>query len=479
MSDFTYESPSEDYKRLFAIGTDNLGLTSVLRQVYDGKGAPFPFKASSTQVDFDASALTVAGQQVLTGKNNFAATSDPTTANDSTQGYSVGSRWINLTTQKHFICFSASTGAAVWIAGVKNNYVATSGPTSSNDSSQGYSVGSHWINTTPNPKRAYVCVNASTGAAVWRQVAFDLTNVLNTLHNFAAISDPATSNDSSQGYSVGSVWVNTSTNKIFACFSASTGAAVWLQLQTGSTVAALPALYHDVRIAWINANTIRILAGSRCRSLDDTKDIVFASDYDVSMSNATPTYSSGGRTVAESANAWYYLYLGLDGSNRPIAWFDTANLAGGGSVANPAAYSTGRRQAIFFGYNNSSSDIESFDYTNNRLITWRNFDVTVAKFVAFSGGTATTFTTIGSFPVPPVARKIRCYARSISGVGSLYLREVGSSVTNGKVVAVSASAVYHFGFAPLLDASGNLQYKVDGTLSAALAIDAIEITEIP
>lgn len=47
------------------------------------------------------------------------------------------------------------------------NYAATTNPTVNNDNTQGYSIGSTWINTTAHT--VYVCTNATTGAAVWTQ----------------------------------------------------------------------------------------------------------------------------------------------------------------------------------------------------------------------------------------------------------------------------------------------------------------------
>lgn len=46
--------------------------------------------------------------------NNYVATVDPAAANDSTQGYIIGSKWLNTTTNVMFICCDASAGAAVW-----------------------------------------------------------------------------------------------------------------------------------------------------------------------------------------------------------------------------------------------------------------------------------------------------------------------------------------------------------------------------
>jgi len=48
---------------------------------------------------------------------------------------------------------------------IKNNYNATSLPTTTDDSSAGYGVGSQWIDTTSDT--AYICVDATAGAALW------------------------------------------------------------------------------------------------------------------------------------------------------------------------------------------------------------------------------------------------------------------------------------------------------------------------
>jgi hypothetical protein len=47
-------------------------------------------------------------------KNNITATTDPTVSNDSSEGYSQGSLWINHTGETIWLCSDASVGAAVW-----------------------------------------------------------------------------------------------------------------------------------------------------------------------------------------------------------------------------------------------------------------------------------------------------------------------------------------------------------------------------
>jgi hypothetical protein len=60
------------------------------------------------------------------------------------------------------------TGAGTFEA-VKNNLAATAAPAVTDDDGDGYSVGSRWIDTTND--RSYECVDASTGAAVWKQTS--------------------------------------------------------------------------------------------------------------------------------------------------------------------------------------------------------------------------------------------------------------------------------------------------------------------
>lgn len=47
-------------------------------------------------------------------KNNFAATADPTANDDVSEGYEVGSTWVNISTKSILQCLDATAGAAVW-----------------------------------------------------------------------------------------------------------------------------------------------------------------------------------------------------------------------------------------------------------------------------------------------------------------------------------------------------------------------------
>ncbi|MGV8130683.1 MAG: hypothetical protein ACP5N7_01110 [Candidatus Pacearchaeota archaeon] len=60
----------------------------------------------------------------------------------------------------------------------------------------------------------------------------DLNNALN---NFTAVAAPTINDDSGDGYSVGSIWLNTSTNEFYIAASVSVGAAVWISFLDKAT----------------------------------------------------------------------------------------------------------------------------------------------------------------------------------------------------------------------------------------------------
>jgi YVTN family beta-propeller protein len=47
-------------------------------------------------------------------KSNMVAVSDPTNVNDTDNGYSIGSRWMNTAYGREFVCTDATSAAAVW-----------------------------------------------------------------------------------------------------------------------------------------------------------------------------------------------------------------------------------------------------------------------------------------------------------------------------------------------------------------------------
>jgi hypothetical protein len=267
------------------------------------------------------------------------------------------------------------------------------------------------------------------------------------------------------------------TNDLLWIYSGSS--TVWYSIG-GIKSGSLPTNYHDVQIEFLTAATIRIKAGSRCRSTDDTKDIIFTADYTIDMSNATPTSTTGGRSVAEAANTWYYLYVGLTSTGLPLAWLDTADLSAGGSPTNPAAYASGRRQLKIAIRNDGSSDILSFIYSGNNKVTYKTL------YNILSAGTAGFYTTVSASSfVPPISRLATLFA-SMSATnttaGELLIRETGQTLALNTVVgAIGAGGAWagRVFFDATLNTSQQLDYSWSVSAHQAfLAIKAFEVTEV-
>lgn len=59
--------------------------------------------------------------------NNYAATTAPTVNDDAGDGYSVGSRWFDITNDLIYFCIDATVGAAIWHRMVKSASPTISG----------------------------------------------------------------------------------------------------------------------------------------------------------------------------------------------------------------------------------------------------------------------------------------------------------------------------------------------------------------
>jgi hypothetical protein len=73
-------------------------------------------KIRGTQIKDDT--ITAANMDPATlssKKAEFSKTATPTVNDDGTSGYEVGSRWIDTTNDKEYVCVDSSTGAAAWI----------------------------------------------------------------------------------------------------------------------------------------------------------------------------------------------------------------------------------------------------------------------------------------------------------------------------------------------------------------------------
>jgi hypothetical protein len=114
---------------------------------------------------------TLRGLDLIMPLNNFAATATPEASMDVTEGYEVGSFWYDTTNDVMYSCIDSTTDTAVWFpmavqtALPLNNYAATAAPNATDSSYNGYSVGSIWIDTTAD--NFYICLDDTPLSGVW------------------------------------------------------------------------------------------------------------------------------------------------------------------------------------------------------------------------------------------------------------------------------------------------------------------------
>lgn len=116
------------------------------------------------------------GELVLNDALKMNSSTVPTAASSEAGSvrYHAGATGVADTLQA---CLKNSSNSYSWVniggvSGSLNNYTATSDPTVSSDSSAGYSVGSMWVNTST--ATAYEALSVSVGAAVWRRLTADV-----------------------------------------------------------------------------------------------------------------------------------------------------------------------------------------------------------------------------------------------------------------------------------------------------------------
>ena len=110
-------------------------------------------------------------------KCNYAASAAPAVTDDSGDGYAIGSVWFDTTNNNIYVAKSVSVGAAVWTKqAAHNNYSATGAPTVDDDITLHYAPGSIWVDTTNH--NVYICETAGDGAALWKLVNTSVSGYL-------------------------------------------------------------------------------------------------------------------------------------------------------------------------------------------------------------------------------------------------------------------------------------------------------------
>ena len=223
------------------------------------------------------------------------------------------------------------------------------------------------------------------------------------------------------------------------------------QLDTISSQIGLPTNYHDVKIEYVSASQIKILAGSRVRSSDDTTDIIVDSDITVDI---TTSGAGGLDTGSEASDTTYFLYLIWDSTNSvDSAVLSTVDESVSGSITLPSGY-TKKRQILTTGnsevlniYNNSSSDIDYVGGTEIFLTGGNGHGSTNTKIRRFTTevkniGSAVTYDDSvidgASFTINEPGKYIITYVdRETSGVPTVGLSLNSTQLTTNINVIIS------------------------------------------
>lgn len=213
---------------------------------------------------------------------NFSASVDPTVSNDSTLGYSVGSIWVNTTSSRVFVCLNSSGGAAVWKRVDITDHTLLSN-----------------IGTNTHAQIDAHITNVSNPHSVTKSQV-GLGNVPNLKVNLNATSAPTVSDDVNDGYSIGSVWIDTVENKVYFCTNSTASSAVWNTVITANTGTNNTRwVISDVKSNAVNGGTF-----NNGNWIVRTLNTIVGGNSDVTLSSNQITIAAGTYSISGSAPAY-------------------------------------------------------------------------------------------------------------------------------------------------------------------------------
>ena len=187
------------------------------------------------------------------------------------------------------------------------NWAGTAAPTVNDDSGDGYSVGSMWFDTTNHD--LYIAETVGSGTATWRALYPQGSSA------YTSTSDPTVNDDSGDGFVIGSLWINTTGHKVFIAEDVTVGAAVWVQIPTTGTA-------WDIGAVEIRALTFQsdeptaapftVASGTKVTNLNADK---LDGLDDTAFVKQTLADAKGDVIVASAADTWTKLAVGTDGES--------------------------------------------------------------------------------------------------------------------------------------------------------------------
>lgn len=104
----------------------------------------------------------------LAAVNKWGATVAPAITDDSGDGYAVGSRWIDTTADKEYVCLDSTVGAAVWTetTGAGGSGIPQGGPLTADLDADGFSITDLVDPTNPQDVATKAYADSVGGAAL-------------------------------------------------------------------------------------------------------------------------------------------------------------------------------------------------------------------------------------------------------------------------------------------------------------------------
>lgn len=296
-----------------------------------------------------------------------------------------------------------------------SRYDATTAPTVTDDSSNGYVAGSLWVDTTND--HAYQCVDATAGAAVWKQIdggggggggSIDITNTTTTVSP-ASVLSLRTSDFSVVDAGGGVAQVG-----LVQPAPEGTQVQAWVEMDrqtpTGNTITIpITAGYEEVRVV-VTGRSSRV--GLRYDNLNMSINGITTgfTNNEWQVTNATFGYVG-------NANPRSIAYLTADMTNSPLTMV-TIEFAdyGSGRAKTFVGHSWYGTTATQFGWDNSvinwnntaavtslTLTLPGANFINTSVVTLGRKSLDIGGFrVATATTTDATVTTLASIPVVPL-----------------------------------------------------------------------------
>lgn len=306
---------------------------------------------SQTVVDFsgDPSGVQLLDNLLTPMKTNILTSNSGTSRPSYAQ---AGTAWTDTTStpwvQKYFDgtddiilgYINATTNVFTPVGGILNNFAATANPTVNEDSGDGYSVGSVWINTTLD--RAYVNVDSTIGAAVWKFTSLQTSDLgtvalLNSIANSNMATMAAnTVKANATGSSATPTDVALTTSQLLGVGATGNIAAITMGNGMSMVTTALTAQFWQKIRSLINASA----TGATAMPYDDTIPQI-TEGVEFHTVTITPKTSTSKLTIDESLTCSH----SVSTTNVSVALFQdaTANALAATSVS---IYSGGAALAI-------------------------------------------------------------------------------------------------------------------------------------